>query len=264
MLLPVRRIVQRRDSRIRTQDRALRVLVAPERKRELVRRNQCEVLATKVTEDALAGALLPDAGGFGVAQKCVAVVDAGEMEVERAAVDDTAPDKTGMAERAVGDRDGLAADDVVDDVVIAEVTDWVGARLAVEFDGEQHIARIDRGFRCGRKGGHGVRVEHALEDVDMRCNETDTSNDHGSNKTCADCSACAIPRRGRKNQEDDDAEQCDPGSERTQAQCERECVRIFRNKRTDDIQGDSNASDSNERERGGADDDGRRAQGLHS
>ncbi len=193
VLLPVRGIIQRCDSRVGPKDGAVRVLVAPECKCEFVRRDQREVAAAKMTEDAFAGALLPDAGSFGVAQKCVAVVDPCKMEIQRATVEKTAPDKARMAERAVGDGNRLSADDVVNDVVISEISDWVGARLAVDVDGEQHVARIHRCFRHRCERRQRVRVEHPFEDVDVRRNEAESRDDDGCDKTCVDQRGVCAP-----------------------------------------------------------------------
>ena len=109
---------------------------------------------------------MPVRAGLLVAHEEVLVVDARKAEGENLAVDFPAPHQTGVTERSIGGYDGYVASCVVDEVMVGEGSDWVGARFAAKLDGEEHVIVIEIGVGGVGEGGLIDGSEHHFKLID--------------------------------------------------------------------------------------------------
>ena len=119
--------------------------------------DEVESLAGEFSDDGLAGELLPPGLGLPIPHDEVEVaqVACGAEVVDRA-IEGPVEDDGGVAEGAVGDGDGDAGDDVVDDFVPNEEPEGVGASVVVDLEIEDGFGVHEPGFgRCG-----GLEVGH--------------------------------------------------------------------------------------------------------
>jgi hypothetical protein len=71
-----------------------------------------------------------------------------------------------VTERSISGDDGDAANGVVDEVVVGEIANRVGAGFVAELDGEEHVIVIELRVRGRGEGGVVDGGEHELEIVD--------------------------------------------------------------------------------------------------
>src|ERR1700704_3103020 len=140
---------------------ALRVLAAPGVERHFVARYSAEALPLQRAQDALSGNLLPPTAGLLVGHEKVLMVQAGQMEAQRVAIDFTVPHQTGVAERSIGGEQNSRTQLVVEHVVIGQVAYWIRSGLIADHDSDDHVCVADV---MEARDGSGLRIARGGED----------------------------------------------------------------------------------------------------
>jgi hypothetical protein len=97
----------------------------------------------KRTGDREAVDLLPIGAGLLISHQEVLVVDPSKVEAKIDAIYSSFEHQTGVTERSISSYDGTAGEGVVDDVMVRDITHWIGSGGVLDEHGENQFVGIE-------------------------------------------------------------------------------------------------------------------------